>query len=333
MLFLVAHAVAPLVLFYSIFMVYARVYERILSGTLVVALLAFQTYLVASGHFSIQDRADSGVVLIMAVMLEFYILRRKKKRYMFKPIDENSLSFEDLREFNQPLRPISVEKMGEVLTVATLREMMKELPRNCAVRYVNKGSLSETYLENLDNSMSDPYIYLVLSDTGSAASNMIGMITSKTYNHISISFDNQLKTLVSYNGGEKLTPPGLNAEMLEWFFKKEDASIRIYRMKVTRQQKIDMAEQVKQINQEGSAYNLLGMAMRHSFEPNIMVCSHFVYGLLCSVGAQYFVKSAAEVRPTDLIELDYNRKLEYIETLTVATMAKPSTYKVGTSEG
>lgn len=333
MFFVIAHAIAPFVLVYSIFMVYSRVYERILTGALVAMLLAIQVYLIHKKDWIIEDRDDSAVVLVMAILLEFYILRKKNKRYMFQPIDKHCLSFEDLHELNQPLRPISVGKMGEALTISTLKEVVGDLPRNCAIRYVNRDSLSDIYLDNLDKALQDPYVYLVLSDTGSAASTWIGMITSKTYNHISISFDRDLKTLISYNGGEKLTPPGLNAEMIEWFFKKPDASIRVYRLKVTEQQKRDMTDKVKQINREGSAYNLIGMAVKHSFQPNIMVCSHFVYGLLCSVGAQYFVKSAADVRPTDLIELDYDRKLEYIETMHMSTFVKPATPYASTIGG
>lgn len=231
--------------------------------------------------------------------------------------EEGVLSFEDLRYLRRRIdyqRDV-MSRVGGVLTPVSVKDMMCEIPRNCSIRYVNKDALSETYLENLEESLSDPYVYLVLSDTGSVASNFIGILTNKPYNHCSISFDPGLKTLISYNGGEKLAPPGLNPELLEWFYKKEDASIRVYRLEVTLEQKRGMADKIREIDREGSAYNLVGVAVGKSLQPNIMVCSEFVYNLLKSVGAEYFEKPPLETKPTDMVELDYERKLHYVETI------------------
>lgn len=46
--------------------------------------------------------------------------------------------------------------------------------------------------------------------------------------------------------------------------------------------------------------------------PNIMFCSQFVYQMLKHVELAYFEKRSTEVRSTDLIELDYYRKLKFV---------------------
>ncbi len=42
-----------------------------------------------------------------------------------------------------------------------------------------------------------------------------------------------------------------------------------------------------------------------------MFCSQFVYCMLRVAGLDYFKKKPEEVKPTDFVELDYMRCLEY----------------------
>ncbi len=70
-----------------------------------------------------------------------------------------------------------------------------------------------------------------------------------------------------------------------------------------------MLDKIVEINEHGSAYNLLGLFLKKSYKPNIMYCSQFVYKLLAHAEAQPFEMDPNEIRPTDLIELDYERKL------------------------
>jgi len=53
------------------------------------------------------------------------------------------------------------------------------------------------------------------------------------------------------------------------------------------------------------------LVAKHSFRPNIMFCSQFVYKMLKLVGLEFFEKDAGEVRPTDFIELDYYKKMAF----------------------
>ncbi|MGF7012142.1 hypothetical protein M2146_002696 [Lachnospiraceae bacterium PF1-22] len=53
------------------------------------------------------------------------------------------------------------------------------------------------------------------------------------------------------------------------------------------------------------------MALKFLYQPNIMFCSQFVYTMLKCAGLQYFEMRPAQVKPSDFVELDYHRKLEF----------------------
>lgn len=46
-----------------------------------------------------------------------------------------------------------------------------------------------------------------------------------------------------------------------------------------------------------------------------MFCSQFTYTMLEIAGLNYFEQKAAHVRPTDFIELDYYRKLQFVDRI------------------
>lgn len=196
--------------------------------------------------------------------------------------------------------------------LSNVKEIVKDLPRHHFLEYCNRYSLTEEMIQQAYQTVENGYVYIVLSDTGSPASELISIFTKKRYNHVSIAFDKQLKTMVSYNNGEKVFPPGLNSEKPCNFRKKENACMIVYRLKATAEQKRNMISKVEQINREGSSYNTIGLLLKHSFQPNIMYCSQFVYYLLCEGGIAYFDKKIECVKPMDLVELDYKRKLEFV---------------------
>ena len=185
------------------------------------------------------------------------------------------------------------------------------MPRHSATSYINRNGLTDSYFEDCDASIKDEHIYLIMSDTGSPGSELLSVFTRKMYNHVSISFDYDLKTVISYNGGEKLYPPGMNKEQISFFQKKKGASIIVYSLACTKTQKEAMIEKVREINRDGSAYNITGLVTRATFKPNIMFCSQFIYTLLHGVGLNYFESKAIDVKPTDFVEKDYYRHLDY----------------------
>jgi hypothetical protein len=198
------------------------------------------------------------------------------------------------------------------LSRGNLDALINDLPRHNSFDYINNGTLSEKYFEDAYKTLDDHGIYIVLSNTGSAASELLSVFTNKKYNHISLAFDENLETIISYNGGERVSPPGLNREFLKNFNQKSDASMIVYKLQCEGEQKRMIIEKIEKINREGSAYNLLGLVLKYSNKPNIMFCSQFVYKMLKSAGLHYFEKDEAEVKPMDFIELDYKRKLRYV---------------------
>lgn len=222
-----------------------------------------------------------------------------------------------LNEITKPSKEIKLER-----TSNDFKDLIKDMPRHNAFSYVNKNSLSDEYFEIAEETLNNGYMYIVLSSTGSAAGELIGKVTKKEYSHVSLAFDEALRTIISYNGGENIYSPGLNQEMIEFFNKKEDANIIIYRIKATKGQKKVILNEIKQINQQGSSYNILGLFLQYSHKDNIMFCSQFVYKMLLAANLNYFEKKPEEVRPTDFVELDYERNLEYCSRIFIKDVIK-----------
>ncbi|MBF2664593.1 hypothetical protein [Listeria seeligeri] len=72
-----------------------------------------------------------------------------------------------------------------------------------------------------------------------------------------------------------------------------------------------MIDKIREINEKGSAYNLVGLVTKISLRPNIMFCSQFVYKILQFAELEYFQGSATKIKPTDFVERDYYRNLEF----------------------
>jgi predicted nucleic acid-binding protein len=205
----------------------------------------------------------------------------------------------------------TINKFSNNISKENIDEIIQDIPRHSSFRYINSGTLTEEYFKIAYKTLTDPYIYIIISNTGSAASEIISVFTNKIYNHASLSFDSELETIISYNGGERIYPPGLNKEMVAYFNKKKDASIMVYKLEISEENKRKIIDKIKEINQDGSAYNLMGLVLKYSFKPNIMFCSQFVYKMLKYAGINYFEEKAEQIKPTDLIELDYYRKLQF----------------------
>ncbi|MDR1900354.1 MAG: hypothetical protein LBQ55_10125 [Treponema sp.] len=203
-----------------------------------------------------------------------------------------------------------------VFSCATVRPgdigaLIQDLPRHNSFEYITRRSLPEGYFEAAYGALEDPGVYIVLSDTGSPASRVIGLFTASPYNHVSLSFDSALKTLVSYNGGNGISSPGLNAEYPEHLNRKPGAALMVYRLETAPGQKRALIGRVAAINREGSSYNLLGLFTKKSKLPNIMFCSQFVYTVLEDTGAAYFNKKNGEVRPMDFVNLARGGRLKF----------------------
>jgi hypothetical protein len=208
-----------------------------------------------------------------------------------------------------------------VLSLEDIGLLARDLPRHNSSRYLTRFSLPAEYFEAAYGALEDPHIYIILSDTGSPAGKIIGFFTASPYNHVSLAFDPALKTLVSYNGGNGISSPGLNIERPEHLNRKSGASLAVYRLKTREGQKRAVIDRLAEINREGSSYNLLGLLTGKSRLPNIMFCSQFVYTVLKDAGAAYFNKNGGEVRPMDFVNLARGDRLEFTGKITFNTHA------------
>jgi len=288
---------------------------------IVMALqISFYALIVAGSDYWLEHplrKLFAIVSLVLPMIISRYVAVGKYTELYLPTLQETvTISFSQIREFsgNVAAAAATLKKTGASLTPGNFKEIISDLPRHDSFHYVNSGSLTEEYFLAAEASLDDPALYIIISNTGSPAGEVLSVFTHRQFNHASISFDSSLKTIVSYNGGERVYPPGLNSELTDYLIRKKDASIMVYRLHVTREQKEAALDKILQINQEGSAYNLLGLLMNQSYKPNIMYCSQFVYSILQHIGAAYFEASGA-IKPTDLIEKDYHRKLEFVEEL------------------
>lgn len=209
-----------------------------------------------------------------------------------------------------------VKNAGQRINREQINEIVKDMPKHSAFSYVNNGSLSDKYFEKAYSTMDSGYVYIVISKSKSAASEVIGAFTSKQFNHVSLSFDRELHTIISYNGGANIFSPGLNPELMTDLIGKEGSALMVYRLAATAEQKKIIIDKVKEINETGSAYNITGLIFGYSHRPNIMFCSQFVYIMLEIAKLNYFEKKVMRVKPTDFIELDYFRQLEFVYQIT-----------------
>jgi hypothetical protein len=241
----------------------------------------------------------------------FLSVGRYSQFYLPSVSELATVSFAELRDGSAKIGSAiaKIDSIGKSLSADNIMVLIEDLPRHDSFNYLNNGSLTDGYFAEAEKSMDDPNVYIIISNTGSAASEMISVFTQKLYNHASLSFDRGLKTIISYNGGENVYPPGLNHEMLDFFNKKPDASIIVYRLPCDVRQKRTILDKITEINRDGSAYNMIGLVFKFSHKPNIMFCSQFVYNMLKTAGLTYFDKKDGTVKPTDLVEQDYYRKL------------------------
>ncbi|MEX1377152.1 MAG: hypothetical protein AB1Z23_06725 [Eubacteriales bacterium] len=301
-------------------------WKATLLGTYVLILifqLTFCKMVIFSDNIGKISSIIAKLIGIALIFIPFYIERfvtmnKYVHFYLPKFNEVKTVSFHDIllakRKFDTIKSGISGVKNN--ITYSNIKKIAKEFPNHSSRKYINQNSLSDSYFDMAYKSLEDPYIYIVISNTGSPASDIISVFTRKQFNHASLSFDSELETIISYNGGANVYPPGLNHELIEYFNQKESASIIVYRLKATLEQKQKMIEKVKEINEQGSAYNMMGVILKYSHKPNIMFCSQFVYTMLKHAGLEYFDAKDCSVKPTDLIELDYYRKLEYAYKIT-----------------
>lgn len=164
--------------------------------------------------------------------------------------------------------------------------------------------------------MKEKKIYIIFTDTGTLFTKLIKLYTKKTYNHVSLSFDDRLSEIYSF-GRKKPNNPFIGGFVREriatGLFKK--ASCKIYSYTIPESEYEKMRTKVSQIEakKELYKYNLIGLfAIIINYKlnrNNAFFCSQFVATIL-NEKTGLLKKSPCLCTPQDLMDID-GLQLEY----------------------
>lgn len=191
-----------------------------------------------------------------------------------------------------------INQSGMFFSKENMLEIISNLLRQSSFQYVSNGSLTDEYFDLAYSTLNEGFLYIIITNFGSAASRLLSIFKNKSFNHVLLSFDKKLYTIISYNGGA---------------CKNTDSSIMVYRLKATSEEKKKVIEKLHEFNKQGNE--------------NMMLCSKFVYKILALANLIYFQKDIAKIRPTDFVELDYYRKLEFAYEIKFCKKSSDLEYK------
>lgn len=264
-------------------------------------------------HFVLLSNSKFSLISISFLLLFFiYFIFQEKIQFDFMHSENFAVqSVKTLRSKRKNY--LSIYSDGRTkLNRKNIQYLIKDIPRHGYLNYTNRNSLTKEYFKLSKQSISnETNLYLVLSETGSPASEILSLFTHKEYNHISLSFDRSLYTMISYNGGNGYQQPGLNTESLSSLNQKENSRLLVYSLKVDKENRIKILNRIEQINREGSAYNVLGLLTNVSVRSNMMYCSQFAYEMLEEIDQNFFLPSQDKIKPTDFIEYDDKKQLTF----------------------
>ena len=268
-----------------------------------------------------------GSTIVFSLLFFIYFMFQEKIRFDFIHLDNfaiDSVKRLQLKKENY----LTIYSEGKTkLNRKNIRYLVKDIPRHGYLNYTNRKSLPNDYFKlSREYINKETKLYFVLSETGSPASEVLSLFTHEEYNHISLSFDRSLYTMLSYNGGNSYQEPGLNAESLSSLNQKEDSRLVVYSLKVDKADRFKILNRIKQINEQGSAYNVLGLLTNVSIRPNMMYCSQFVYQMLEEIHLNYFPLPQNKIKPTDFIDYDHDQTLTLEYRMSLSKDNKKSLY-------
>lgn len=161
--------------------------------------------------------------------------------------------------------------------------------------------------------MDNKSIYIVLSNTGTLITKMIGMYTKVPYNHVSISLDIELNEIYSF-GRKRPKNPLFGGFVREYtnkgtFAYFKDTTCSVYEIKVNKNQYEEIKSNIDKFKSKKNMYyfNILGFVF---VVLNIPVkfpygyfCSHFVSQILEDSNVKLFNKKSTLVTPIDFYKL------------------------------
>lgn len=157
--------------------------------------------------------------------------------------------------------------------------------------------------------METKNIYVVLSDTGSVLTRLIGFYTKSKYNHCSISFDPEFKTLYSF-GRKQPRNPFMGGFVEESFyagtFKRfSNTTCLVLKMEVDNDSYIQIKKNIDFFKENMNEYHynfigLFGAAVgKQISRQNGYYCSHFVAKVIEEADVKLWDTPAFLVKPED----------------------------------
>lgn len=170
--------------------------------------------------------------------------------------------------------------------------------------------------------MENRMIYFLFTDTGTYLAKMINFCTKSTLNHVSISFDEELKEVYSFGRKRPNNPfiGGFVKEDIHSDFLKH-SQCAVYRSHLTEEEYQTILQNIKAIesNQDKYRYNFVGLFgvlfKVRLYRKNAYFCSQFVATVLKDVKKFQFHKPNCFITPMDIrqnhvLQLIYYGKLK-----------------------
>jgi hypothetical protein len=168
--------------------------KRIKTGlcTVYFFALAMQIAFTIIGVFGVKGTFVYYPAKLFAVVLtilpfvfeQFVLVNKSAEFYLPSTEDVTTITFQELRTRQENIIELfgRISNASKSLSPENVKAVFYSLPTHSATKYVNNGSLTDEYMTSAYATLDDPHIYLAISNTGSAASEIISVFTQKQYN-------------------------------------------------------------------------------------------------------------------------------------------------------
>ncbi|MDR0718794.1 MAG: hypothetical protein LBF78_04095, partial [Treponema sp.] len=167
------------------FLTKSTVKHKILLSAIYLMVMIFQTVysntIIFAEKNSILDSVISRIIGLILVPIPFIFNKlisenRNSKSYFPSVQDLSVFTFNELAKNISAVNNI-IKQGQKNMSKENINELMKDLPRHNSFRYINKGSLTDEYFDMASKTLDDLKIYIIVSNTGSPASEIISMFT------------------------------------------------------------------------------------------------------------------------------------------------------------
>lgn len=168
--------------------------------------------------------------------------------------------------------------------------------------------------------MSDKYIYLVFSKTGTWLSRTLNIFSETKYVHSSISFDDSLKEMYSFgriNPNNPFSGGFVEENLYDGVYRKFSGSeCLVFRVKITEEQYYSLKNHIEDFLKERHKYRynflgLFGLLFNKSIKrKNYYFCSQFISEILIKSSIYHTDKTPELVKTNDLFSVK-NKEIIY----------------------